>query len=291
MASRGPDFLIIGAQKSGTTWLWSMLAQHPTVRLPSTKELFFFDRSSAYMRGIAHYERHFAAIPPGQTTGEATATYFYDFLRDERRQPATWLPTIPELVMTHYPDVKVMLLLRDPVQRAISAYYHHMRRRRYPPTTHLAAAIADYPHLRIRALGDYLRYLTLWQAHVPAANLLTLIFEEDVQRQPLESMATVHRFLGLDPAHAPTLPERRPNAAWGWTHILLHHRLGRPYGAFYSRARRSPLRGVLDRIDILQPPPIPEATLVELRDHYRRQQPELEERLGRRLAWGDGVRG
>ncbi|MGD9211988.1 MAG: sulfotransferase, partial [Desulfobacteraceae bacterium] len=130
---RKPDFLIIGAQKSGTTWLWRMIDQHPQTALPQKKEIHYFGGSENYRQGKQWYYEHFADIDKSKITGEASTTYLFDFVpfwhnpSDDLLMDNS-LPSLPELINNELPDVKIIAILRNPVRRAISAYNHLMRR-------------------------------------------------------------------------------------------------------------------------------------------------------------------
>lgn len=107
---RLPEFLIIGAQKAGTTTLYDVITQHPEIHSARTKELAFFDRH--YGRGMAWYKANFPRAVG--ITGEATPDYIVD-------------PAVPDRVKAALPDAKFVVLLRNPVDRAISHYFHAVR--------------------------------------------------------------------------------------------------------------------------------------------------------------------
>ncbi len=120
---RKPDFLIIGAQKAGTTWLWAMLNQHPGVQLPETKEIHFFGGSETYAAGLDAYLAHFEGIPENRVTGEASTAMFFDrvpYWYNKGRELVydDALPPVPELVRRDLGEVKIIVVLRDPVRRA-----------------------------------------------------------------------------------------------------------------------------------------------------------------------------
>src|SRR3954447_18625468 len=97
-----PDFLIIGAQRAGTTSLFHYLQRHPSVMQSSIKEVHYFDGS--YNRGRRWYLSHFPlrrATSGGRITGEATPYYLFH-------------PTVPTRVAVDFPDVKLIAILRDP---------------------------------------------------------------------------------------------------------------------------------------------------------------------------------
>ena len=110
---RLPDFLVIGPQKSGTTALYQYISDHPQVYPASQKEIFFFDLK--YKFGIDWYKSHFPVFPEKHfISGEASATYFNSKVTPQR---------IAELL----PDIKLIFILRDPVERAISDYHMKVR--------------------------------------------------------------------------------------------------------------------------------------------------------------------
>jgi hypothetical protein len=116
-----PDFLIIGAQKGGTTSLYNYLQAHPSIASAARKEVHFFDRRSNLTKGLTWYRGHFltrvekyfvhSLRRQACLTGEATPEYLF-------------LPHIPDAVARVLPQVKLIVLLRNPVDRAYSQYQH-----------------------------------------------------------------------------------------------------------------------------------------------------------------------
>ena len=117
-----PDFLIIGAQKSGTSSLYRYLAQHPQVRESVLKEVHYFDGGleagiDTYALGEHWYRAHFprrAAMAPGSRTFEASPLYLLHPLAAER-------------IAALMPQVKLVAILRNPTDRALSHYFHNVR--------------------------------------------------------------------------------------------------------------------------------------------------------------------
>jgi len=105
-----PDFLMLGVQKAGTTTLYDVLCQHPEIHEARTKELAFFDRYHG--RGVGWYAANFPDEPG--LTGEATPDYLFD-------------PAARERIVAALPAAKFVVLLRNPVDRAISQYFHAKR--------------------------------------------------------------------------------------------------------------------------------------------------------------------
>jgi hypothetical protein len=107
-----PDFIIIGAQKCGTTSLYEYLMQHPQIVAASQKEVHFFDLNFA--KGVDWYRQQFQPVSENSITGEASPYYIFH-------------PLVPQRIYELFPQVKLIVLLRNPVERAISHYYHEVR--------------------------------------------------------------------------------------------------------------------------------------------------------------------
>jgi len=105
-----PDFLIIGAQKAGTTALYAYLRWHPDITGPSFKEVSFFDRH--YANGERWYRAHLP-VKRRALVGEASPSYLFH-------------PLAPERVKQMLPNARLVALLRDPVERAFSHYQHEV---------------------------------------------------------------------------------------------------------------------------------------------------------------------
>jgi hypothetical protein len=209
-----PDFLIIGAQKSGTSSLYRYLAQHPQVRESVLKEVHYFDGGledgiDTYALGPSWYRSHFPLkreMAPGQLTFEASPLYLLHPLAAER---------IAGLV----PEAKLVAILRNPTDRALSHYFHNVRdndRRRFKEDLGVAAAMdaeddrlaavlaaGDYKSEAYRAYsykarGRYLEQLERYLGHFPPERLLVLTAEE-LFADPAGVMRRLCDFLGLDP--------------------------------------------------------------------------------------------
>lgn len=111
-----PDFLIVGAAKSGTTSLSNYLSAHPDVVVVSNRLEFFGEyRNPASPRiSIEEYERLFDGYDPGRVLGEKSVSYLYS-------------DAAPHEIRKRYPDVRIFMILRDPVERAYSDYWHRRR--------------------------------------------------------------------------------------------------------------------------------------------------------------------
>ncbi len=211
MQTRLPSFIIIGAQKAGTTSLYSYLGRHPDVELPANKEIHFFDNK--YDRGMAWYLDQFpAGLPEGKITGEASPYYLFHPLAAER-------------VARECPEVRLIVLLRDPVERAYSHYMMERRVGNEPLATFGEALAAEPQRLQGEAdriirgecrfnfnhqifsyasRGLYAVQLTKWLEFFPPDRLLVLKSEEFFSH-PGDVLLRVHSFLELQPCPSDNL--------------------------------------------------------------------------------------
>ena len=116
-----PDFLIIGAQKAGTTSLYNYLQAHPCIASAARKEVHFFDRKLNLNKGLTWYRGHF---PTRIEKYIVHQLHSRPFLTGEATPEYLFLPHIPDIVATVLPHIRLIILLRNPVDRAYSQYQH-----------------------------------------------------------------------------------------------------------------------------------------------------------------------
>jgi hypothetical protein len=191
-----PHFIGVGVQKAGTSWWHTLLCDHPDAfeldRVP--KERHFFARFSHQPftdDDAAEYHRWFPR-PEGRIAGEWTPNYMLHF----------W--TAP-LLTRAAPDAKILVLLRDPVERYRSGLFHHLTRG-LPRDARLAA---EGFHR-----GLYRDQLAWLARHVPRERILVQQYEACVA-DPIAELQRTYAFVGLDPEHVPEALTRRVNAARG----------------------------------------------------------------------------
>ena len=203
-----PDFLIIGAQKSATTSLLSYIGQHSQVRLGAKKAVHFFDMN--FHRGAGWYARRFPLIRPwplslffSGSLGER------DWLTGESCPSYMFLPDVPGRVHDLLPEAKLIVILRNPVDRLVSQYQHERRKHRADESFEefIAPSLkAAWPpaggieYLRQRCAvprGFYADQLRHWQLIFPIERFLVLSFEELV-KSPTDTLNRTFEFLGLE---------------------------------------------------------------------------------------------
>lgn len=206
------DFMIIGAQKCATTTLFEHLRSHPQIAMPLEKEVPFFTSSDCSSHAWQSYaETQFAGAREAQLWGKATPQYMCDPLAAAR--------------IKHFmPTVKLVAILRDPIERTLSHY--KMGKRRDTETRAFEEAIPallDPGHIRNAAIqampnheqgyqsegdfyvswSEYGRVLNNFSEHFPTSQLLVL-YAEDLQEKPEETLDCLLKFIGLEPGFRPS---------------------------------------------------------------------------------------
>jgi hypothetical protein len=213
-----PDILGLGVQKGGTTTLHALLQQHPQLYLPRCKEVHYF--SLHHSLGDAWYADQFAQATPDQRLVDITPYYLFH-------------PLAPERIRALAPAVKMVVLLRDPVERTLSQLFHSQRLGMEPLS--LEQALAAEPE-RLRgaeaelaaggrhrshqehsylARSRYELQLARYEALFPAEQLLLLRSEDlfNASSHSAEVWLRLLAFLELEPIPMPPIP--RANAGRG----------------------------------------------------------------------------
>jgi len=190
-----PTFLIAGAMKAGTTSLYRAVRRHPNVGRAVRKEVHFFDRK--YELGMEWYEEQFRKKRKHQHVGEGTPVYMYDSVLRER-------------IAKDLPDVKLIVSLRDPVQRAYSHYWHSKRYQREELPTFEDAFAAEPERLaaaepRWRYRWSYLdrsRYVDQLEdlERLFGREQICVVTLEELKQEPDVEISRVFEYLGLDPS-------------------------------------------------------------------------------------------
>jgi hypothetical protein len=191
-----PGFIIIGAQKSATRWLRVNLGRHPEI-YAATSELGYFDHKSRLARGgVGWYRAQFSEFGGKPVVGEATPGYLM-----WRNSPGLVASRIHELL----PDVRLIAVLRDPVDRANSAMIHHIKQERLPPSSTLREMVRRMPpeHDRLGLVtgGWYAASLAPFRRRF-GEKLLVLLYD-DVKNDPAGVYEKALGYLGVDTKFQP----------------------------------------------------------------------------------------
>ena len=196
-----PNFMCIGAAKSGTTTLYDLLRQHPNVYTPSFKEPHYFDIPSNYCNGIEWYNKtYFNSVKQQQVIMDFTPSYLY-----ERKAAKRIFTTLGK-------DIKFLVILRNPVDRAYS-HYLHSKRDEYETEDFLKALAKEEERINdARLKEDYLTelrssyvsqgcYYTMisnYLKYFPIEQFLFIHFEQEFVANRIESIQKIFSFLGID---------------------------------------------------------------------------------------------
>lgn len=297
-----PNFLIIGAMKAGTTALYTYLEQHPQIYMSPTKEpnFFAFEDEDLYLRwpddqkgvnrtsvtDIDAYRALFRGASGEKAIGEASHWYLYS-------------PEAPERIRHHIPGVKLIVILRDPVERAYSHFLHSVRTG--------TERLSDFAQaLREEEAGarkpwdfeDYVdrgfyypqlkRYFDTFDR-----DQIRLYLYEDLNTDPLGLLRNLHEFLGVDETFVTDVSFRRNvsgipksralDAALRRPHPIRHAlKLHLPSG---MRRRISKSLANLRTRNLVKPPQLSPEVRKQLKEIYREDTLKLQGLIDRDLSW------
>ena len=179
-----PNFLVIGAQKSGTTSLCTVLSRHSDVFMSKPKEPHFFSVDELYDQGLDYYATLFENAAGKSAIGEGSTSYTMQAHR----------PHAAERVARHLPNARLIYIVRHPMRRLESGYMHLKATGR----THASfeEAIGHFPHLIDTSL--YWKQLTVYRSHFPDHQIRVVTFEDFVH-QPEQVVKELFKFLDVDP--------------------------------------------------------------------------------------------
>jgi len=211
-----PTFVIAGTMKAGTTSLAAWIDAHPQGFVAPVKEVHFFNAADHWDQGMGWYEEHFALAGDARAIGDATPLY-------------SFYPQAIERMAQVLPDARIIMCLRNPIDRAYSHYRHWYYRRVHedrtwaqvvshelsaPPSSppRVGAGAYDRRDPRYLAQGYYLDQLTALLQHYPRERVLPVL-TEDLHLAPDETFRQVARFLDIDPECVPPEVGRVENAS------------------------------------------------------------------------------
>ena len=296
------DFLCIGAPKAGTTSLFHYLKDHPNIEMPATKEApFFSDDNLTWEDWSRYFHKHFNRQKEGALFGKITPQYFGDH-------------NAPKRIHEMMPDLALIALLRDPIERCFSDY--KMRSRHGMEKRTFNDAVAPHIHGENRdrdstqsqlsqtesyvARSEYGRILSDFLEYFPKNRILVL-FSEQLADRPGETVDEFLSFVGLAPGYRPknigrryhkgSAAQRFPGLVPRLQSIALARRAWRTLpeetrSRIYLWYKRE-LNVKRDSENESGPSPELRAALIE---HYRPDVALLERKLGVRVPWADYAR-
>lgn len=320
--ARPLDFLVIGAQKAGTTSLFEYLRTHPELHLPPGKEEQFFSVEGVYRRGWdAYVNRVFYRAPDDALWGTATPQYMSGGVWSDDGTPIYCEGVLPESLVPQriralMPECRLIAILRDPVERCRSHYQNlvlqGVERR---PFELVIGELLTTEHVREArrhpretngcvVRGEYARILAPYYDEF-GPDRIYVLFSDQLAKAPVEVMSTTFAFLGVDAQFVPPNSRGRYREGSDRTRMPfdlsgLQRELGRnPWARRVWEALPSSARhrgqdaaarvtyrfNLWNRIGDAPRPPVGGAVQVALRAHYDGERAELANLLGRELPW------
>lgn len=190
-------FFIVGAQRSGTSYVYHLLAEHPEIEMakPLRPEPKFFHTDALFERGLQYYENHFFEGKAGAwLRGEKSASYIESEKTAKR-------------IARHFPKAKILFILRDPIERAISNYWFSVsngletmpmseaflhEEERWLDYDHERVSVSPYAYLR---RGRYIERISMYERYFPAESIKIMLFEQFVGS--LDLVRDLYGFLGV----------------------------------------------------------------------------------------------
>lgn len=288
-----PTFLIAGVGKAGTTSLYTYLGQHPDVCMSSVKEPLFFTAepglgegaspegpayTGQFSRGLDWYTSLFAHCDPDNARGEASGYL-------ER-------PDAPSLISRTIPSIRLIFILRNPIDRAYSHYWQTLKKGESLPPFDLGVRTGNPRVMRFLHISAYAQHLERFYEEFDARQILLLLFDDMVQN-PYEVLRRAFEHIGVEPSFTPVDASRPMNPAA----VPRSRTLQRTLRTATRFARETPmpavvrdqLRGVGRTLKArnmrgLGDVSMEEDTRANLRDLFRADVRYLERRLGRDLS-------
>lgn len=267
------DFIGVGSGKCGSTWLYENVVQHPEVFDGNPKEIHYF--GDLYEQQSFDWYKSLFAGSEGKIKGEFSISYMYH-------------PEAAARIHKHFPDAKIIAMVRDPVERTYSDYQHFIRKgdvsRDYP----FAEYIQDQEKLKF---GYYTDYLKPFYDYFPKENIMVLVLEE-MQHDLAGCYRQIFEFIGVeDTSFLPEGVEEKRNQGVNYRFLKLENILVRTYRfmvkrgltGFAERLKRSGLAQMVRQFNA-KSEPLPEmdsASRQKLNEYFAEEQMRLAQLLGR----------
>lgn len=190
------DFIFLGAQKAATSWIFSCIQEHPEICIP-VKDIHFFSRENAFSKGIDFYLYNFKKCKPSSIKGEISTSYLYSEIAIKR-------------INQVFPNVKYLVILRDPIERALSHFNNDIKSGRVSVNTTFEEALKLKPSYILN--GKYKKHLEVIVQNFEQ-DKLKIIFYDDIITNPEDVLIEVFSFIGVDAEFKSTYSSRKINVA------------------------------------------------------------------------------
>lgn len=270
---RGPELIVIGGMKCGSTTLHSYLAEHPDIAMARDKELNYFVAERNWARGWEWYTSQFD--PQAPLRGETSPNY----------TKASLYAGVAERIAEALPEVKIVYIVRDPVERTLSHYAHNVAEGQ--ETRSIVEALLESESNHYLECSRYAKQLAEYDRRIDSERIHVLLLEE-LSRDPVAVLRRLYDFLEVEPEPAERASSVRLNPRSRRRKTAIRRWLGRQRGS--TRLRRAAPKTWVRAFDRATTRPIhdqdlSEIQLGELQDRLRPDAQRLEQRLGRRLPW------
>ena len=226
-----PNFLIVGAQKSGTTTLYDILDIHPEVNMSKIKEINFFVSDIKYEKGLNFYSSFFKEPKTEhKITGESSPGYMNNL-------------QIPEKIYNDIGEVKIVMILRDPVKRAYSQFWDNRRhlKETLSESEIINRYLTDKYNSKSRGYfsrGVYIKYIEEYLKYFKRSDIHIMIFEELIDN-PKKELKKLYNFLGIDDSDKLLYLSKYSNSSMIWNNKFYKFFLQNPkYNKYINKHLR-----------------------------------------------------
>ena len=287
-----PNFLIVGAAKSGTTSLYHYLRQHPDIFMPEWKELSLFIGDSFgplhRVKRPRYYQKVFSKVQNQTAVGEASTAYLFD-------------EEAPKIIKEQLGTIRIIIILRDPVAMSYSLYNHQLRREGETVEDFEEALARENdrrrdPEFRKKCYGWHANYYYyqrgLYYKQVRRYldifgkdHVLIILFEE-LASEPLGVLKKTFQFLEVDDTFVPQIKVHNPGGGilkipsfWEDTGLFL-----KTYQFIFSKNLIKKIPHLIRNLGRKPPPPIDSITAQKLRNKFYEDICQLERLIGKDLS-------
>ena len=270
-----PSFLVVGAQKCGTTSVHDILSTHPEANMSNIKEINFFTNKEKYKKGLEYYSRFFEKKIGAGAVGESSPGYIC-------------FPGVPEKIKKNLGKIKILILLRNPIKRAFSQYWDNRRSLNETLTTE--AIIDEYLEDQYDPArkGYFSRGVYVHQVQeffdLFGRDNVKVVFLEELVKNQKETLRSIYTFLNLDEDKGCQKLPKAQNSSEVYQNPFYRFVFERPnlsawipkrLKRLFFFGRKSPFKY-----------PMPEKEVVnKLKEFYKPYDSKLESLLGRKLPW------
>lgn len=297
-----PTFLIIGAAKAGTTSLYNYLKVHPQVYMSPVKETNFFALDG---KGLEAYWQGYALDPFASSTHAIDTWDKYQLLYQRANgaraigeaSPAyLYVPQVPHRIRHYLPDVKLVAVLRNPVDRAYSHYIYYRRDGREQQVDFLKALDEEEQRIRqgqvatwsYKQMGYYHALLKPYYELFDPAQIRVYLFEE-LRADPAALLADLSAFLEIDMAPGGDHLERHnasglPRSRWLQRLLVRNNVIKKILKPLLSEHQKQRLLASVQQLNLTRAPAMPSEARARLVEEYRDDILRLQELIGKDVS-------